>query len=121
MIDRAFAEKFAREWIEAWNAHDLPRILEHYEDDFEMSSPVIIQITGESSGRLRGKAAVGAYWAKALKALPTLHFDLRDIVSGVDSVVLVYQGHRGLSAEVFHFAKSGKVARAFAHYAKPPG
>ena len=121
MISQQFAEQFAREWIEAWNAHDLPRILEHYEDDFEMSSAVIIQIAGELSGKLRGKAAVGAYWMKALKALPTLHFDLRDIVIGVDSLVLVYQGHRGLSAEVFHFAPNGKVARAFAHYVKPPG
>jgi ketosteroid isomerase-like protein len=120
MIDRNFAERFAHEWIEAWNAHDLPRILEHYEDDFEMSSPVIVQIMGEASGRLRGKAAVGEYWAKALKALPTLHFDLHHIVIGVDSLVLIYTGHRGLSSEVFHFAPSGKVARAFAHYAKPP-
>jgi hypothetical protein len=29
---------------------------------------------------------------------------------------LVYEGILGLSAEVFHFASSGKVARAYAHY-----
>lgn len=121
MIGRRFAEQFAREWIEAWNAHDLPRILELYEDDFEMSSPVIPQLAGEPSGKLRGMAAVGDYWTKALKAMPTLHFELRDLVIGVDSLVLVYEGHRGLSAEVIHFGPSGKVARAFAHYAKPPG
>jgi hypothetical protein len=39
MISRDFAERFAEEWIAAWNAHDLPRILSHYEDDFEMPSP----------------------------------------------------------------------------------
>ena len=51
-------------------------VLEHYEDDFEMSSPIIVTLMGEPSGKLKGKAAVGAYWAKALKALPGLRFEL---------------------------------------------
>ena len=36
MIEQAFAEQFATEWIEAWNSHDLQRNLAHYTDDFEM-------------------------------------------------------------------------------------
>lgn len=43
MIDSAWSQEFAREWIAAWNAHDLERILSHYTDDFEMSSPLIIE------------------------------------------------------------------------------
>ena len=27
MIDRRFAERFAAEWIAAWNSHDLDRVL----------------------------------------------------------------------------------------------
>ena len=77
VITPEFAQRFADEWIAAWNAHDLERILAHYEDDFEMSSPVIVAIGGEPSGRLRGKAAVGAYWSAALKRMPDLHFELR--------------------------------------------
>jgi len=30
MIDRNFAARFAREWIAAWNSHDLERVLSHY-------------------------------------------------------------------------------------------
>jgi ketosteroid isomerase-like protein len=59
-MEPGFAERFANEWIAAWNSHDLERILEHYEDDFEMSSPIIAALAGESSGKLRGKLAVGA-------------------------------------------------------------
>ena len=73
-MESGYAEHFAKEWIAAWNSHDLDRILGHYEDDFEMSSPVISSLAGEPSGKLRGKAAVGAYWAKALKEVPNLHF-----------------------------------------------
>ena len=75
-MDNAFAEHFANDWIDAWNSHDLQRILSHYADDFEMTSPVIIQLTNEPSGTLRGKTAVGDYWTKALQLIPDLHFEL---------------------------------------------
>jgi len=117
MIDKKFAEHFARDWIDSWNSHDLDRILAHYSEQFEMSSPVIIQIAGEPSGTLKGKDAVGAYWAKALSLIPDLRFELVTTLIGVNSITLYYKGPRGLSAEVFHFAPDKKVLRAYAHYA----
>ncbi len=117
MLDKAFAAKFAREWIAAWNSHDLTRILSHYSEDFEMSSPVIVQIAGEPSGKLKGKKAVGAYWSMALQRIPDLRFELVTTLVGTDSVTLYYKGPRGMSAEVFHFGPDEKVVRAFAHYA----
>lgn len=116
MIEKDFAERFAEEWISAWNNHDLEAVLSHYTDDFEMSSPVIIQVVGEASGKLKGKDNVAAYWAKALERLPNLHFDLKTILVGVDSITLYYQGHRGMSAEVFFFDENHLVYKAFAHY-----
>ena len=116
-MDKAFAERFAADWIESWNAHDLGRILSHYADDFEMSSPFIIQIAGEPSGTLKGKEAVGAYWSKALSLIPDLRFELVTTLIGVNSITLYYKGARGLSAEVFHFGPDQKVSRAYAHYA----
>lgn len=116
MIDAAFAARFAEEWIQAWNSHDLDRVLSHYADTFEMVSPVIVQITGESSGRLIGKPAVRAYWSKAFQLIPDLRFELIATLVGVDSVTVHYKGHRGLAAEVFTFA-NGKVVKAAAHYA----
>jgi ketosteroid isomerase-like protein len=71
-MDKAFAD-FAADWIESWNAHDLRRVLPHYAD-FEMSSPVIYPMAAESSEALRGKAAIGTYWAKALEHFSDLHF-----------------------------------------------
>jgi len=117
MIDEKFAEHFAREWIDAWNSHDLDRVLSHYDDRFEMTSPVIIQIAHEPSGTLKGKDAVGAYWAKALQLLPDLRFEPVTTLLGVDSITLYYRGHRGMSAEVFHFGRDRKVVKAYAHYA----
>lgn len=115
-LSRAFAEHFAAEWIAAWNGHDLARILSHYHEDFEMSSPRIVDLAGEPSGRLRGKAAVGAYWAKALALMPELRFTLIDCYLGADSVSLHYQGARGPAVETFFFDAQGRVLRAAAHY-----
>ena len=71
---------------------------------------------GERSGTLRGKSAVRAYWEKALSRVPGLRFELQDVLTGVDAITLYYRGHRGTSAESFHFDPTGKVDRAFACY-----
>ncbi len=115
-MNKEQAQNFAEEWINAWNSHDLDMILAHYDDDFEMSSPAIIKLTGEPSGVLRGKAAVGEYWSGALKKYPDLKFTLLHTLCGANSVALIYEGVLGLSNEVFHFGDNGKVIRAYAHY-----
>lgn len=117
MIDKSFAEHFAADWIDSWNSHDLERILAHYDDDFEMSSPYIPKIAGEPSGTLRGKAAIGAYWNKALELIPDLHFELITTLVGVDSITIYYKGaQERLVAEVFHFGSNQKVIKAYSHY-----
>ena len=118
MTSQAEAERFAKDWVAAWNSHDLDRILGHYTDDFEMSSPRIVQFMGEPSGKLKGKKAVGAYWQRALKLRPDLSFRLLDVFAGVDSVCIRYKSLGGQPAvEFFEFDGDLKVRRATAHYA----
>jgi hypothetical protein len=118
MLDQAFANRFAEEWVAAWNSHDMDAILAHYDDNFEFASPLIIKVVGEPLGRLKGKAAIGAYWSKALSQRPNLRFELLTVLMGVDSLVLHYQNQEGRqSAEAFEFGADGKVIRSFANYA----
>ena len=118
MIDRAFAEQFAAEWIATWNSHDLDRVLAHYSDDFEMSSPFIVELMGEPSGKLKGKNAIRPYWTKALAASPPLRFELERVFSSVDSVAIAYRraGTGRQAIEVLFFNASGKVICGVAHY-----
>ena len=76
------AERFAAQWVTAWNAHDLEGILAHYADDIELYSPAIVKVMGEPSGVLRGKDKVRAYWAHALDLFPDLRFELRETLLG---------------------------------------
>ena len=115
-MDKQFVEKFASEWLEHWNSHDLDKIMTHYADDFQMSSPVIKQIMNIDSGIIKGKDNVRAYWEKALNMIPDLHFEFIKVYSGANSIVIHYKGHRGLSAEVFFFNNEGLVEAAHAHY-----
>ena len=118
MMTQDEAQIWAQEWIDAWNAHDLERVLAHYTEDFEMSSPYIVTIAGEPSGVLRGKGDVAAYWRAALERRPDLHFELMRVLCGVDSLALFYQSAPGVvGTEVFFFDASGAVCKAYAHYA----
>jgi len=117
MLTRPEAESFAAEWIAAWNSHDLERVLAHYAEDFEFSSPFIAEVAGEPSGRLKGKAAVGDYWRKALQRSPQLRFGLRSVLCGISSLVIHYERHDGrMGMEWFEFGAAGTVLRSAAHY-----
>ncbi|WP_269507121.1 nuclear transport factor 2 family protein [Burkholderia sp. IMCC1007] len=117
-ITQEFAQAFSQEWIDAWNSHDLDRILSHYADGFEMSSPLITQIMGGPSGTLQGKDSVRAYWEKALKMVPDLRFESIATLIGAGSIVIHYRGANGrLAAEVFLFGPDNLVQKAFANYA----
>jgi ketosteroid isomerase-like protein len=107
----------AQEWIAAWNAHDLERILAHYADDVELDSPLVAKLMGGSEGVVRGKAALRDYFARGLQAFPTLRFDFIRLYAGVRSCVLEYRSANGLrAAEVMEFDGEGKVRRVLAHY-----
>ena len=118
MLTKQFAQHFAADWIDSWNAHDMQRILSHYTDDFEMSSPIIAQVVGEHSGILKGKEVIGAYWSKALEKFPDLKFELEGVYTGATSIVLTYTNvTRGVkAAELFYFNEQGKVYRAAGKY-----
>ena len=122
-IDAMFAEEFAKDWVSAWNGKDLLKILSHYSEDVEFTSPMIMQSGIDPQGRVVGKLELGAYWGAALAIYPDLHFDLENVVVGVDSIAILYKTNAGgsvrLAGEVFHFNAERKVFRSYAHYAQP--
>jgi ketosteroid isomerase-like protein len=75
MMTEPEARAFAKEWVDAWNSHDLDRIMAHYAEDFAMTSPYIAALMQEPSGTITGKANVRAYWNRALKKAEMLFFD----------------------------------------------
>jgi ketosteroid isomerase-like protein len=116
-MDRMAAEQFAGEWYAAWNAHDLDRILGHYTDDVEMTSPLVSVLTGEPGGQIVGKEDLRRYFAAGLETYPELHFEPMGLFVGVNSLVLEYASVNGRAAEVVFLDDQGKITRYLAHYA----
>lgn len=106
---------FAAEWIDAWNSHDLDRVLSHYAEDIVFLSPNAQRVVGD--GRLVGLAALRTYWAKALAAQPALKFSLIGVRVGHQCLTILYSNHRAQQAsETLELGGDGKVVRSFACY-----
>jgi len=113
----ADANELAREWIAAWNSHNLDAILSHYREDVVLTSPVVAELLGDASGTLRGKTALREYFTRGLAAHPNLRFELLDVMRGFSTVVVCYINHKGTkTAEFMELDGDGKVARVVANY-----
>jgi ketosteroid isomerase-like protein len=117
MIDQQWAQTFASDWIASWNSHDMERILAHYTDDFEMSSPLIVERVGLPEGKLKGKPPIREYWLTSLSMTPPLQFELVDVFVGVEEITIYYNNvGRRLVAETLFINSSGKATRGFAQW-----
>ena|SRR3990172_4357298 len=121
MISQEHAEQIAREWIDAFNRHDLEAVLAHYADDVEFTSPVVVELLGDPSGTVRGKQALRSYFERGLARFPNLGFELLHVLAGVDGLTLVHRGtHRDrIGAEVMRLNRLGQIDRVTVHYGPP--
>jgi hypothetical protein len=117
MINKQKAEQIAREWIEAWNHHDLDAIIAHYADDVEFTSPFVVKLLGNTSGTIKSKEVLKSYFEKGLAAYPDLRFELLEVLTGVNSLTLYYRSVKGmLAAEVMVLNPKGEIVKVMAHY-----
>jgi hypothetical protein len=117
MFTPANAEPFAKEWIAAWNSHQIDAIISHYAPDVVFTSPFAVTLLNDATGTIHGIADLKTYFLKGLEAFPDLHFELIEVLGGVNSVTLYYSSIKNLkSAEVMVFDEKGKVRQVVAHY-----
>jgi predicted ester cyclase len=111
------AWELANHWVQAWNNHDLDSIMTHYEDAVELTSPVAAQLLALADGKVVGKANLRAYFQRGLKAYPELHFQLEDVLWGVNSLLLLYKNQKGTrTGEFMELSAAGKISRVVANY-----
>jgi hypothetical protein len=120
VVPHDVADQFARDWIAAWNAHDLDRIVSHYRDDVLLVSPFAAR-AGALDGVLRGLPALRDYFARALALYTDLCFEPIAALSGVNSIALHYRSVEGREAiEVVELDARRQVHRVAAHYTAAP-
>ena len=110
-------QDFAKEWIEAWNSHDIDAILSHYEEELEFKSPFIPLLNFNEEGIIISKEQLKKYFKIGLETYPDLKFNLKKVLSGVDSLVIYYESvNNRIAAEVFFLNKQNKAIKVFCHY-----
>lgn len=116
-VTEAFVNKFANDWLAAWNNSNIDGIMGHYAEDVIFSSPFIITSRVNEQGTIYGKTALRAYFENALALNPDLYFDLKHIMVGIDSITLIYTRKQVmLAAESMILNKEGLIKEGRSHY-----
>jgi hypothetical protein len=113
-------DEFVREWIEAWNRHDIDAVLSHYADDVSFASPKATAIIGH--GHLVGKEELRAYWSASVARRPRILFRLDHAAWDPSSrtLAIAYEarvdGHSTRACEMMRFGEDGLVVSGEAFY-----
>src|SRR5688500_9444108 len=107
-------EAVARTWMDAFNAHDVERLISLYDERATHTSPKIRALHPETAGMLLGREALRRWWADAMTRLPGLRYELQTVTANGDRVFIEYLRHAPKEApmpvaEVFE-VRDGKIA-----------
>jgi hypothetical protein len=96
----------------------MDRIMAHYDEQVILISPVALNLLKSGDGVVRGKAALREYFLRGIQAYPALHFELIDVLWGVETIVVYYSNNvrDGNSAEVMQLNSLGQICRVWANY-----
>ena len=87
--------QLAQHWIEAWNAHDLDRIMSHYASDIEFEANTVVRRWHKPDGILRGVAELREHFRLGLELAPALRFELEDVFSAPSGYAVLYRRENG--------------------------
>jgi hypothetical protein len=114
-MNQITAKQLANNWMSAWNKHDINKLAEFYDEDCELSSPLVAELTRRSSNELKGLRNIRWYWEKLFAAMPDVSLEIISVLSGLNSIVITHIGpYNTLSAVVFYFNKNNKIIKSTA-------
>ena len=90
-MDPGKLSQIAKNWIKAFNDHDLDAVLALYSDEVTHFSPKLKARHPETRGFITGKAALQEWWADAFQRLPSLQYRLISVTSEGTRVVIEYK------------------------------
>lgn len=80
----------AHAWFEAFNSHNLEKLLSLYDDEAEHFSPKLKIRHPQTNGLVTGKNALRTWWQDAFDRLPTLHYKVTSLTANSDRVFMEY-------------------------------
>jgi limonene-1,2-epoxide hydrolase len=86
-------KSIALAWFESFNAHNLEQLLQLYHEHAEHYSPKLKIRQPETRGLIKGKPALHAWWQDAFNRLPTLHYEVLNLIADDERVFMDYIRH----------------------------
>lgn len=83
----------AQKWFDAFNEHDLEKLLSLYDDNAQHYSPKLKIRQPETNGMVSGKPALRRWWQDAFDRLPTLNYRYTTLTANDDRVFMEYTRH----------------------------
>lgn len=114
-------KSIALAWFEAFNNHDLEKLLSLYHEHAEHYSPKLKVRQPETNGLIKGKAALRAWWQDAFNRLPTLKYEVLNLIADDQSVFMEYvrhvQGEADLQVGEVLDVEAGKIKASRVYHA----
>ena len=82
--------EIAKQWLKAFNEHNLENLLALYDNNAEHFSPKLKIRKPETNGLIKGKAAMRVWWQDAFDRLPTLAYKELTITANNERVFMEY-------------------------------
>src|SRR5260221_8994606 len=121
MMDQQRARAHAEQWIAAWNARNLDAIMEQYAPSIRFTAPTVISRWNKTDGILIGRDELHRHFKRGLDLAPHLHFELIDVLMGVDGVTIIYRRETGaLVADVVVLDENYQGVEVHAYYGVTP-
>ena len=85
--------KIAKEWFDAFNKHDLEKLLALYHENAQHYSPKLKVRSPETKGLIIGKPALSSWWKDSFDRLPSLKYVPQRFIADNSSVFMEYIRH----------------------------
>ncbi len=85
--------EIANKWFAAFNAHDIEALLMLYSENAEHYSPKLKVLQPETNGLIKGKQALRNWWTHAFNRLPSLQYELINLIGNEQQVFMEYIRH----------------------------
>jgi ketosteroid isomerase-like protein len=110
-------EEIVNNWLDAWNHHDLDRIMEHYADNIEFTAQTVVTRWARADGKLKGKNELRSHFSKGLALAPDIHFTLEEILSAPSGYAVLYRRENGNRVlDTVELDDSGLAIKVTAYY-----
>jgi ketosteroid isomerase-like protein len=102
--------ELVRDWLSAWNSRNIERLMNHYHENVELSSPTIVKRWNIATGKITGKEALRKHFEKGFEDIYHTSFELLGVLTGINGIVLIYRtGASGMAADVITLDENGKA------------